>query len=105
MTRWDLARQLLVENETIVRLDLKELAGGDADLLTRLEFLCLYPLLPDSELETLLVEQGAAHRASWRVPFDMIAHRRPVSTPVKGVYAWVLTRRVPLSLGFASIDK
>ena len=104
-SRWDLPRQLLIQNETVVSLNLPELAGGDPDLLNRLEFLCLYPLLPDSELETLLIEQGTAHRASRRVPFDMIAHRHPASTPVKGVYAWVLTGRVPLSLGFASINE
>ncbi len=95
-SRWELARQLLVENETIVSLNLPELAGGDADLLTRLELVCLCPLLPDSELETLLLEHPR------RVP-DMIAHRRPAPTPV-GVFIWVLTGRVPLSLDFAGID-
>ncbi len=96
-SRWDLARQLLVENETIVSLNLPELADGDADLLARLELICLCPLLPNSELEALLVQHPR------RVP-DMIAHRRPAPTPV-GVFIWVLTGRVPLSLGFASIDK
>ncbi len=95
-SRWDIARQLLVENETIVSLNLPELAGGDADLLTRLELVCLCPLLPDSELETLLLEHPR------RVP-DMIAHRHPAPTPV-GVFIWVLTGRVPLSLDFAGID-
>ncbi len=96
-SRWELARQLLVENETIVSLNLPELAGGDSDLLTRLELICLCPLLPDSELETLLLEHPR------RVP-DMIAHRHPAPTPVKGVVIWALTGRVPLSLGFAGID-
>ncbi len=96
MTRWDLARQLLVENETIVSLNLPELADGDADLLDRMELICLCPLLPNSELEALLVQHPR------RVP-DMIAHRRPMPTPV-GVFIWVLTGRVPLSLDFAGID-
>ncbi len=96
-SRWDLARQLLVENETIVSLNLPELAGGDADLLNRLELLCLCPLLCDSELETLLIEYPRG------VP-DMIAHRRPAPTPV-GVFIWVLTGRVPLSLDFAAVDR
>jgi hypothetical protein len=88
---------LLVENETIVSLNLPELADGDADLLDRMELICLCPLLPNSELEALLVQHPR------RVP-DMIAHRRPAPTPV-GVFMWVLTERVPLSLGFASINK
>ncbi len=96
MSRWELARQLLVENETIVSLNLPELAGGDSDLLTRLELICLCPLLPNSELEALLLEHPR------RVP-DMIAHRQPAPTPV-GVFMWVLTGRVPLSLDFAGID-
>lgn len=96
MNRWDRARQLLIENETIVSLNLPELAGGDADLLTRLELICLCPLLPDSELEALFLEHPR------RVP-DMIAHRHPAPTPV-GCFIWVLTGRVPLSLDFAGID-
>ncbi len=96
-SRWDLARQLLVENETIVSLNLPELADGDADLLDRMELICLCPLLPNSELEALLVQHPR------RVP-DMIAHRHPAPTPV-GVFIWVLTGRVPLSLGFASINE
>ncbi len=94
---WDLARQLLVENETLVYLDLNQLAAGNADLLARMELVCLCPHLPNSELEALLVQHPR------RVP-DMIAHRRPMPTPVKGVVIWALTGRVPLSLGFAGID-
>ena len=55
-SRWDLARQLLIQNETIVSLNLPELAGGDSDLLDRMELICLCPLLPNSELEALLVQ-------------------------------------------------
>ena len=95
-SRWDLARQLLVENETIVSLNLPELADGDADLLDRMELICLCPLLPNSELEALFVQHPR------RMP-DMIAHRHPAPTPA-GVFIWVLTGRVPLSLDFAGLD-
>jgi hypothetical protein len=91
---WNLARQLLAENESVRCLNLEKLADGDVDLLDRLKLVCQCPFLVDAELDILL-------KTPWLAP-KVPAHRIPVVVSGEGML-W-MHNGVPLSLNFAGIE-